>query len=269
MTAYNKMLKSMQDKKTLLCVGLDCDMNKIPNIFSKDIRGLLKFNFSIIDATKKYAAAYKINTAFYEQYGIAGYELLKKTISVIPKHTFLIIDAKRGDIGNTSGAYAKAVFEDMEADAITVAPYMGIDSISPFLDYKEKMVFLLGLTSNIGSNDFQRILAEDGRPYYKHIIEKSSKWADAKQLAYVVGATHPDELNEIRIENPDRTFLIPGVGAQGGDVNAILKSNAGGNALINVSRGIIYSAAKEIDSSDTFLEIINKTTKEYAKILAK
>ncbi len=244
MKSYDKLIKILNTKKTMLCVGLDTDIKKLPEPIEKSTRGMYYFNKAIIDATKEVAAAYKINTAFYEQYGIKGLEMLFATLDMIPKDAFLILDAKRGDIGNTSTAYAKAFFEDMNADALTVAPYMGSDSIKPFLEYTDKFTFLLALTSNEGSYDFQRLISA-GKPIYKHVTDVSATWANHKKLGYVVGATHPDELAKLRGEHPTRVFLIPGVGAQGGDIEAVLSANKGVPSLINVSRGIIYASSGE------------------------
>lgn len=244
MKSYDKLIKALSNKKTMLCVGLDTDMDKLPEPMAKSTSGMYYFNKEIIEATKDFAVAYKINTAFYEQYGLKGWEILKATVDMIPKDAFLILDAKRGDIGNTSAAYAKAFFEDMRADALTVAPYMGSDSIKPFLEYTDKFVFLLALTSNAGSFDFQRLIS-GGKPLYKHVTEISANWADCTNLGFVVGATHPDELAELRAEHRDRVFLIPGVGAQGGDIEAVLAANKGKPSLINVSRGIIYASSGE------------------------
>lgn len=244
MKSYNKLIDVLNTKKTMLCVGLDTDIKKLPESIEKSTDGIYNFNKAIINATKDIAASYKINTAFYEQYGVKGWDILKQTVELIPEDIFLIMDAKRGDIGNTSAAYAKAFFEDMRADALTVAPYMGSDSIKPFLDYTDKFVFLLALTSNAGSFDFQRIISA-GKPMYKHVTDVSATWANKTNLGYVVGATHPGELAELRAEHPDRVFLIPGVGAQGGDIDAVIAANKGVPSLINVSRGIIYASSGE------------------------
>jgi orotidine-5'-phosphate decarboxylase len=193
--------------------------------------------------------------------GLDGWEILKKTINVLPSNIFLILDAKRGDIGNTSRAYARALYDTYHADAVTIAPYMGQDSVAPFLEYTDKFVFLLALTSNKGSEDFQRLECE-GKPLFKHVIEKSSQWAPKENLGFVVGATHPEELAELRNENPNRVFLIPGVGAQGGDVDAVMKANQGELSLINVSRGVIY-ASNEAD----FAEVAREKAVMYAKAM--
>lgn len=241
MNAYEKFLKIRAKNNSILCVGLDTSIDKLPVIFNSNVGSMLAFNKEIINATKDLVCAFKINFAFYEQYGIEGMEVLEKTIALIPDDIFIIADAKRGDIGNTSKAYAKSVFEYFGADSITVNPYMGRDSVEPFLDYTEKFVFLLALTSNPGSNDFQR-LEDSGKPVYFHVISKSSKWSGVEQLGYVCGATHPSELKDIRELIPENLLLIPGIGAQGGDVDAVLEANSSGPAIINSSRAIIYAS---------------------------
>lgn len=241
MNAYEKFIDCREKNNSLLCVGLDTDVGKLPQGISKDISGIYEFNKKVIEATKDLVCAYKINFAFYEQYGTAGIEIMKKTFDLIPHGIFTIADAKRGDIGNTSSAYAKSVFEYFGADSVTLSPYMGSDSIQPFLEHKSKMAFLLALTSNKGSADFQR-LQSGGEPFYKHVIKRSAQWAGKDNLGYVIGATHPGELVEIRNEIPDRVILIPGVGSQGGDTAAVLKANNSGPAMINVSRDIIYTS---------------------------
>jgi orotidine-5'-phosphate decarboxylase len=241
MTAFDKLLNITKENASILCVGLDSDINKIPPHLGRDIDGLLKYNKLIIEATKDKVNSYKINFAFYEQYGIEGIEALKKTFDMIPENIFTIADAKRGDIGNTSKSYAKSCFEYFRADSITVSPYMGNDSVEPFLEYKDKMTFLLNLTSNDGSRDFQRLQC-DGKELYKHVMSKSMKWAECDRLGYVVGATHPEELEELRKMGPNRVFLIPGIGAQGGDIEQTINANGDGPAIINVSRAIIYAS---------------------------
>jgi orotidine-5'-phosphate decarboxylase len=242
--AYKKLQDTVNARNNILCVGLDTDPKKMPDFLPKNREGILEFNFRIIEATKDIAASYKINTAFYETMGAEGFDILKKTVCALPSDAFIILDAKRGDIGNTSKAYARAFFEEFRGDAVTVAPYMGSDSVEPFLEYEDKFVFLLALTSNKGSGDFQR-LESNGKPLFKHVMETSGKWADKEQLGYVVGATHPEELAELRGEHPDRVFLIPGVGAQGGKPDEVMKANNGTLSLINVSRGIIYASTGE------------------------
>ena len=214
---------------------------RLPSPIEKNLSGLLQFNLEIITATKEFAAAYKLNFAFYEQYGSEGFDVLQQSIGAIPDEKFIIADAKRGDIGNTSKAYAKSAFEFFKADSITVSPYMGNDSLKPFLEYNDKMIFVLGLTSNPGSADFQKLKFDD-KPLYQHVIERTMTYGKLQNIGYVVGATHPDELAAIRKIIPGHFLLIPGVGTQGGDVKSILEANAGGPVLINVSRDIIYSS---------------------------
>lgn len=245
MKSYNKFINIKQKNNSLLAVGLDTDINLLPISIPKTFDGMLEFNRRIIEATKDLVCAYKINFAFYEQFGLDGIEVLKKTFELIPEEIFTIADAKRGDIGNTSKSYAKSVFDYFNADSITVNPYMGNDSVSPFLDYTDKFVFLLAITSNPSSMDFQRLYS-DNIPVYQHVINKSSQWADETNLGYVVGATHPEELKTIRNSKPNRVFLIPGVGAQGADSKATIAANNNGLAIINASRAVIY-ASKEAD----------------------
>jgi orotidine-5'-phosphate decarboxylase len=248
MTALNKIKVIQKQNNSILCVGLDSDLSKIPQHFGKDINTLLDFNKKIIDSTKDLVCAYKINFAFYEQYGVEGFRILKDTFDYIPKNIFTIADAKRGDIGNTSGAYAKSVFGYFNADSITVNPYMGHDSVAPFLEFNDKMVFLLAMTSNKGSNDFQKIVA-DGKPFYQTVIEKSKQWSTKEQLGFVVGATQTEELREIRKIIPGHCLLIPGIGSQGGSIPDTISVNSGGPAIINVSRDIIY-ASQDKDFTD-------------------
>lgn len=247
MGALEKLNRIQKANSTLLCVGLDPDVQKMPDPIGKTPDKIFEFNKTLIDATEDLVCGYKLNFAFYEQYGRPGIKALEKTISHIPFKHFLIADAKRGDIGNSSKAYAKACFSQ-GADAVTISPYMGRDSVLPFLETDEKMTFLLALTSNPGSEDFQK-LNVDGRPLYEHVVEKSMLWASPSRLGFVVGATHPGELEAIRKKAPENAFLIPGIGTQGGDLVATLKANAGGPCLINVSRSIIY-ASRGVDFTE-------------------
>ena len=248
-----KLFSEICKKRSFLCVGLDSDPTKIPPHLNLKPSPVLSFNKSIIDATKDHCVAYKINTAFYEQMGSKGWDIMKETLSYIPEHIFTIADAKRGDIGNTANMYAKAFFETMNFDAITLSPYMGKDSVEPYLKYKDKWVILLALTSNKGSADFQ-LLDCSGSPLYKKIIETSSGWGTADQIMYVVGGTHPDYFKAIRSIVPDHFLLVPGIGAQGGDADAVIKAgiNDMGGLLINSSRGIIYADnGTEFDKKST------------------
>ena len=225
-------------------MGLDTDITKLPLGISKDTEGILQFNKEIINATKDFAVSYKINTAFYEQLGSKGWEIIEKTREMIPSNTLSIADAKRGDIGNTSAMYAKAFFETMDFDALTVAPYMGYDSVEPFLKFNNKITIVLVLTSNKGSADFQTNPIYNP-PLYKTVLERISQWGTPENLMFVIGATKAEALVEIRKIVPDHFLLIPGVGAQGGNANEVCrngKNNLGG-LLINSSRGIIYASS--------------------------
>lgn len=263
MNVLEKYFRAVEAKNSRLCVGLDTTLEKIPHtLASRGIDGMYKFNRQIIKATAPYAACYKINLAFYEQYGAEGFELVKKTLAQIPDDIVTIADAKRGDIGNTSKAYARAVFDDLKADAVTVSPYMGSDSVEPFL-FGDKFVFVLALTSNVGSGDFQR-LESNGKPLFMHVIEKSCTWAPESKLGFVVGATHPDEIAEIRKVIPERLLLIPGVGTQGGDLEGTRKANGTSPYTINVSRDILYRTRNE-----DFAELAGERAKYYAEQMGK
>jgi len=224
-------------------VGLDTDITKLPKGFSRDHKGVIAFNKEIIRATQDYAVAYKLNTAFYEQLGSNGWKAIEKTREIIPQNVFSIADAKRGDIGNTSTMYAKAFFETMDFDAVTVAPYMGLDSVEPFLKFDNKHTIVLGLTSNLGSDNFQTNPLYQP-PLYKTVLSTIKNWGTLENLMFVVGATKANALKEIRQIVPDHFLLIPGVGAQGGDANTVCEfgKNAHGGLLINSSRGIIYAS---------------------------
>ena len=236
-------------KKSFLCVGLDIDLDKVPSRFKNPSTALADFSKAIIDATAPFAVAYKPNIAFFETYGVEGMAALKEVIDYLnahyPKH-FTIADAKRGDIGNTSTRYAKAYFETLGFDSITVAPYMGKDSIEPFLAFEEKYTILLALTSNPGSADFQRIEA-DGTPVYQSVLKTSQNWEGSQRLMYVVGATRAEALREIRATIPNAFLLVPGVGAQGGSLSEVAQNGLNDNVglLVNSSRGIIYASQKE------------------------
>ena len=244
-----ELYQHIQRKQSFLCVGLDTDPTKIPAHLHQEPDPVFAFNRQIIDATADYCVAYKPNTAFYEAQGPTGWESLQKTIDYIPDDCFTIADAKRGDIGNTSRLYAKAFFETMNFDAITVAPYMGTDSVRPFWTYANKWVILLALTSNPGSHDFQRLPTDsEGTPLFHQVLQISQQWDDAEdanvdRLMYVVGATQADRLQEIRRLAPDHFLLVPGVGAQGGSLAEVARygMNAQCGLLVNSSRGIIYA----------------------------
>jgi orotidine-5'-phosphate decarboxylase len=235
-------------KQSLLCVGLDTDLSKIPAHLHHLPDPIWEFNRRIIDATADYAVAYKPNLAFYEVMGSRGWDTLARTIEYIPKEVFKIADAKRGDIGNTSTMYAKALFEAMDFDAVTVAPYMGRDSVLPFLQFPGKWVFLLALTSNPGAEDFQWYM-QDGVPLYRQVVKRALSWAEGQpgHLGFVTGATRAESIGEIRALAPESFFLVPGVGAQGGDLDAVCKAGCipGGGLLINASRSILYASNGE------------------------
>lgn len=236
-------------KKSFLCVGLDIDLEKVPTRFKNSPTALVDFSKAIIDATAPFAVAYKPNIAFFETYGVEGMAALKEVIDYLntnyPKH-FTIADAKRGDIGNTSTRYAKAYFETLGFDSITVAPYMGKDSVEPFLAFKEKYTILLALTSNPGSAEFQRIEA-NGTPVYQSVLKTSQGWEGSEQLMYVVGATRAEALQEIRATIPKAFLLVPGVGAQGGSLSEVAQNGLNNDVglLVNSSRGIIYASQEE------------------------
>ena len=258
-------------KRSFLCIGLDADKKKLPPHLLEMEDPLFEFNKAIIDATHHLAVAYKPNTAFYEAYGIEGWKSLEKTIRYLnEKHPeiFSIADAKRGDIGNTSSRYAKAFFEDLNFDSVTVAPYMGSDSVEPFLEFENKFTILLALTSNKGGLDFQ--LREDpaGEKLYEQVLKTSLSWKNREQLMYVVGATRPEFFSTIRKIVPDHFLLVPGVGAQGGDLRSVcaygLNSDVG--LLINSSRGIIYAGNDE-DFAEKAATKASELQREMATIL--
>ncbi|PWK27149.1 orotidine-5'-phosphate decarboxylase [Arcicella aurantiaca] len=243
-----QLFDQIKQKKSYLCVGLDTDIQKIPQHLLVEKDPIFEFNRQIIDATHQFAVAYKPNIAFYEAMGAKGWESLQKTMEYIPKECFTIADAKRGDIGNTSGLYARAFFDKnssgLDFDSVTVAPYMGADSVTPFLDFPNKWVILLALTSNGGSKDFQNLRLEDNKQLFEEVIRKSQEWATDEQLMYVVGATKADMLTHIRTLAPEHFLLVPGVGAQGGSLEEVSKygMNSHCGLLVNSSRGIIYAS---------------------------
>lgn len=242
----NQIIEQIRSKKSYLCIGLDTDIEKIPPHLLADPDPVFSFNKAIIDATQELCVSYKINTAFYESLGSKGWESLEKTVDYIPKNIFTIADAKRGDIGNTSSQYAKAFFETLHFDAITVAPYMGADSVKPFLEYEDKWTILLALTSNSGASDFE--LQTMGEDYlYEKIIKTSITWGTINNLMFVIGATQPGWFTKIRDISPDHFYLVPGVGAQGGSLDAISQKamNKEIGLLVNVSRAVIYASSKE------------------------
>jgi orotidine-5'-phosphate decarboxylase len=247
MKFLEKLLNISEKNNSLLCVGLDTDIGKIPEFLLKEDDPLFSFNKKIIDSTSDLVSAYKPNAAFYEASGVKGWEALKKTCEYIPKEIPIIIDAKRGDIGNTARMYAKAIFEDLKGDASTVNPYLGEDSISPFLAYEDKCAFILCLTSNKGAEDFQ-LRKIDDKPLYELVAKKILQWNEKGNCGLVVGATYPEQLKRIREIVGKMPILIPGVGAQKGDVEKTIRfgtDDEGNLAIINSSRGIIYASGKE------------------------
>ena len=239
-----QLFDKIKEKESFLCVGLDTDITKIPHHLLNEEDPIFEFNKKIIDATLPYAVAYKPNIAFYEALGSVGWAALEKTMDYLPDNVFKIADAKRGDIGNSSTMYARAFFENMNFDAVTVSPYMGMDSIVPFLEFKRKWVIILAATSNDGSFDFQNLLVEDGsEKLHERVIRKSAEWGNPNNTMYVVGATRVESLVNIRRLVPDNFLLIPGIGAQGGDLASVCKfgMNKQCGLLINASRSIIYA----------------------------
>jgi orotidine-5'-phosphate decarboxylase len=248
---YPQIVEQIKKKKSFLCVGLDSDMQKMPPCLLKEKDPVFEFNRQIVEATNPYAIAYKPNLAFYESRGAAGWETLQKTVRFIRENypeLFLIADAKRGDIGNTSGMYARAFFEEMDFDAITVAPYMGNDSVEPFLSYPGKWIILLALTSNKGASDFQFLTnSATGENLFETILRTSKKWGTEKNIMFVVGATKAEMLTKVREIVPDHFLLVPGVGAQGGSLAdvALYGMNKQCGLIVNSSRGIIYASSEE------------------------
>ena len=245
-----QLIENIKARRSFLCVGLDTDLKKIPQHLLNEENPYFAFNKAIIDATAPYCVAYKPNTAFYECQGLKGWEALEMTVDYLKKNYpdhLIIADAKRGDIGNTSKMYAATFFEEMDVHAVTVAPYMGVDSVTPFLEYEGKWVVLLGLTSNKGSHDFQFVKGENGTPLYEHVLRKSAEWAGDDRMMYVVGATQGSMFAEIRKIAPTSFLLVPGVGAQGGSLEEVCKYgiNSDCGLLVNSSRGIIYASNGE------------------------
>ena len=241
------LIEQIRAKRSVLCVGLDTDLEKIPAHLLKEDDPVFAFNKAVIDATASSTVAYKPNIAFYESMGVKGWQSLEKTIQYLDEtypEIFTIADAKRGDIGNTSKMYAKAFFENMNFDSVTVAPYMGEDSVTPFLEFPNKWVILLGLTSNKGAFDFQFIENAEGEALFESVVKKAQEWATADQLMFVLGATKTEHLARLRAIAPDHFFLVPGVGAQGGSLEEVLKqaTNKDFGVLVNSTRGIIYQS---------------------------
>ena len=279
----HQLVEQIFRKRSYLCVGLDSDIAKIPRHLLSSADPIFQFNKQIIDATKDLCVGYKINTAFYEAMGVRGWETLERTVNYIPQEHFKIADAKRGDIGNTSSHYAKAFFESLNFDAVTVAPYMGEDSVKPFLEYNDKWAIVLGLTSNVGAKDFelQRFdtktdLLDEGIHIEKHgtkflyemVLEKVSRWGNTNNLMFVVGATQADEYENIRQLTPEHFYLVPGVGAQGGSLKEISEKAMTKDCgiLVNASRAIIYVSGKE-DFADEARMIAKQYQSEMASYL--
>ena len=262
------LINRIRESKSYLCVGLDTDLEKIPSFLLQKEDPIFSFNKAIIDATLPYCVSYKINTAFYEAQGLKGWQALEKTIKYIPSTHFTIADAKRGDIGNTSTQYAIAFLKNLPFDSITVAPYMGEDSVKPFLQFEDKWAIVLGLTSNSGAMDFE-LKTLDSTPsvkLYEAVIEKVSTWGSIENLMFVVGATRSDEFINLRRLAPDHFFLVPGVGAQGGSLEEISKRamNKDVGILVNVSRDIIYAS-----TGTDFAAAAGLKAKSYALEMAK
>ena len=242
-----ELIKEIKTKQSFLCVGLDTDLKKVPTFLLQSDDPIFNFNKEIIDATAPYCVAYKPNLAFYEAFGVKGMVAFEETIKYLKEnypHHFIIADAKRGDIGNTSAMYARTFFEEYDIDALTVAPYMGEDSVTPFLTYKDKWVILLALTSNKGSHDFQMIENTNGKRLFEEVLYKSQQWGDCNNMMYVVGATQGRMFKDIRKIVPENFLLVPGVGAQGGSLEEVCKYGMTKDCglLVNSSRGIIYAS---------------------------
>ena len=258
-----ELIKQIEQKRSFLCVGLDTDIKLIPSRFKTEKDPIFAFNKAVIDATLPYSVAYKPNIAFYEALGSAGWESLQKTMEYMPKEVFSIADAKRGDIGNTATKYAQTFFDPTHAgfdfDSVTVAPYMGEDSVKPFLDIENKWTILLGLTSNKGAFDFQFIKDENGKMLHESVLETASTWGSDENLMFVTGATKADQLKNIRKYAPTHFLLVPGVGAQGGSLEEVIKNGKieDFGLLINSSRGIIYA-----DQSENFAKVAGEKAKE-------
>lgn len=263
-----QLIEQIFSKKSFLCVGLDTDLNKVPKFLLNEEDPIFSFNKAIIDATAPYSVAYKPNLAFYECYGLKGMEAFEKTITYLkekyPNH-FIIADAKRGDIGNTSKMYAQTFFKEYNVDALTIAPYMGEDSVKPFLEYEGKWVILLALTSNKGSHDFQLFEDKEGVRLFERVLTKSQEWGTTENLMFVVGATQGSLFADIRKLAPNSILLVPGVGAQGGSLQEVCKygMNKDCGLLVNSSRGIIYASADE-----NFAEIAGEKAKELQQEMA-
>lgn len=263
-----ELYQQIQQKQSYLCIGLDVEISRIPKYLHQYDDPIFEFNKRIIDATKDLCVAYKPNLAFYEAQGVKGWQALEKTLEYIPKEHFTIADAKRGDIGNTSRLYAKAFFETLNFDAVTVAPYMGADSVEPFLEFDGKWVILLALTSNEGSRNFQWTAQENAEPLYEKVMRQAMEWGTPDNLMFVVGATHPQQFQHIREIAPEHFLLVPGIGAQGGDLESVSKygRNQEVGLLVNSSRGIIFAGAGE-DFAEKAREAALEVQRQMADLL--
>lgn len=268
-----ELIEQIFEKKSFLCVGLDTDIKKIPSFLLQEKDPIFAFNKAIIDATAPYCVAYKPNLAFYESYGIKGMMSFERTIRYLKEHYphhFIIADAKRGDIGNTSSMYARTFFEEYNVDSLTVAPYMGEDSIAPFLEYPKKWVIILALTSNKGSHDFQLFENEEGKKLFEEVLAKTQQWGTDENIMYVVGATQGEAFRDIRKIVPTHFLLVPGVGAQGGSLEEVCKYGITSDCglLVNSSRGIIY-ASKESDFAEVAAQKAQEVQQQMEQELEK
>lgn len=264
-----QLIQQIKEKKSFLCVGLDVELSKLPKHLPQNAQGILQFNKAIIDATRPLCVAYKPNLAFYEALGLEGWEVFYQTVQYIGDQHLIIADAKRGDIGNTSRMYAEAFFQKMNCDAITVAPYMGEDSIKPFLGFEDKWVIILALTSNPGSADFQQCHLKEGEiTLFEKVLQTANQWGSPNDTMYVVGATHPELFTTIRKWAPDHFLLVPGVGAQGGDLEAVCRNgmNKEVGLLINASRSIIY-ASNGVDFAEKATQEAKKMQESMERML--
>ena len=264
-----ELFENIKRKQSFLCVGLDTDIKKIPGHLLKEEDPIFAFNKAIIDATAPYCIAYKPNLAFYESMGVKGWIAFEKTVEYIKKNypdQFIIADAKRGDIGNTSAMYARTFFEELDIDAVTVAPYMGEDSVTPFLTYEKKWVILLALTSNKGSHDFQLTEDKEGERLFEKVLRKSQEWANDQNMMYVVGATQGKMFEDIRKIVPNHFLLVPGIGAQGGSLEEVCRYGMTPECglIVNSSRAIIYA-----DKSETFAETAGKEAQKVQQQMAE
>ena len=272
---HEQLFENIRRKQSFLCVGLDTDLKKVPQFLleraakEEDFDPIFEFNKAIIDVTAPYCIAYKPNLAFYEAHGVQGWIAFEKTVKYLRERypdQFIIADAKRGDIGNTSKLYARTFFEEMDVDAVTVAPYMGEDSVTPFLGYPGKWVILLALTSNKGSADFQLTQDASGQRLFEKVLQRSQQWADAEQMMYVVGATQGSAFTDIRRLTPDHFLLVPGIGAQGGSLEEVCRYGMNDHCglIVNSSRAIIYA-----DSTERFAQVACKRAHEVQQQMAQ